>query len=323
MFRACNFARAILMVALLFDASSVEAQPSAAIGEFDRGRQLITQERYEEALAAFRRSHELFPSPNSLLMAGRALRALGRLAEARHALRAAEREAAVRQTSEPRYQEAEAAAREEGAELDAQIARARIRLDGADEGELEIRVGDRALEPGATDDILYLDPGLVRITGVREGEVVAEAELEARAGVDHDVVLVVAAPVVAAVAEVEQEPPSGELAPPAQPLVDEQTERSVLAPLGWTALALGLASAGLFGGLYATTDAHYHDRCAMGCSEAGASEGRTLEALTNTFFVSALVLVPLGVASLVIAQLEAGSVEVALGPTSAWLRGTF
>lgn len=332
MFRACNLSRAIVVVALALGAASVKAQPpNAAIDAFDRGRHLLAEERYEEALDAFRRSHEVLPSPNSLLMAARSLRALGRLAEARRELRAAEREAAARQSTEPRYRATEEAAREEGAELDAHVARLRIRVEGAADGDVELHLDGRALEPGATDDVVYVEPGPVSVTGLRDGEVVARAELEAQPGADHDVALVVApraAPApIAATAAATQEPPH--LAAPARDFeatVEENAERSLLAPIGWTALALGVASAGVFTGLYAATDAHYHDsmaRCAVTCREADVSQGRTLEALTNTFFVSALVLAPIGIAALVIAQLDAGSVEMALGPAGAQLRGRF
>lgn len=145
----------------------VAAQPEgdAAIyaqRHFERGAELYRETRFEEALAAFRRSHGLFPSPNSMLFVGRSLRELGRNAEAVEAFEAAVLEARLRAVDEPRYRDTEAAAEAERDALSDQVGFVVLeRGEGGLEGG--VRVEGRAISPERFGLPIPVTPGEVAI----------------------------------------------------------------------------------------------------------------------------------------------------------------
>ncbi|MEQ8453012.1 MAG: hypothetical protein RLO52_28300 [Sandaracinaceae bacterium] len=145
----------------------VAAQPEgdAAIyaqRHFERGAELYREARFEEALAAFRRSHGLFPSPNSMLFVGRSLRELGRNAEAVEAFEAAVLEARLRAVDEPRYRDTEAAAEAERDALSDQVGFVVLeRGEGGLEGG--VRVEGRAISPERFGLPIPVTPGEVAI----------------------------------------------------------------------------------------------------------------------------------------------------------------
>lgn len=145
----------------------VAAQPEgdAAIyaqRHFERGAELYRETRFEEALAAFRRSHGLFPSPNSMLFVGRSLRELGRNAEAVEAFEAAVLEARLRAVDEPRYRDTEAAAEAERDALSDQVGFVVLeRGEGGTAGG--VRVEGRAISPERFGLPIPVTPGEVAI----------------------------------------------------------------------------------------------------------------------------------------------------------------
>ncbi|GAB5545396.1 MAG: hypothetical protein SangKO_051560 [Sandaracinaceae bacterium] len=145
----------------------VAAQPEgdAAIyaqRHFERGAELYREARFEEALAAFRRSHGLFPSPNSMLFVGRSLRELGRNAEAVEAFEAAVLEARLRAVDEPRYRDTEAAAEAERDALSDQVGF--VVLERGEGGlESAVRVEGRAISPERFGLPIPVTPGEVAI----------------------------------------------------------------------------------------------------------------------------------------------------------------
>lgn len=145
----------------------VAAQPEgdAAIyaqRHFERGAELYRETRFEEALAAFRRSHGLFPSPNSMLFVGRSLRELGRNAEAVEAFEAAVLEARLRAVDEPRYRDTEAAAEAERDALSDQVGF--VVLERGEGGlESAVRVEGRAISPERFGLPIPVTPGEVAI----------------------------------------------------------------------------------------------------------------------------------------------------------------
>lgn len=308
-----------LMLAAPLDARAQDGAPEPGVGAFDVGRRAFDEGRFEDALGAFRRSHALLPSPNSRLMAARSLSALGRSVEAREELWRAQAEAAARVEAEPRYRNALVAAETESAELDAVLARVRLQVQGAG-GAYVIRANGRGVDPDALGGIFWVEPGRTEIEVASPDGRTVSATLDAQAGQVHEVSLTLPPAVVQPTA-----PPAPILAPsPAEP---SPARVSPFAPIGWVALGLGAASLVTFGGFYAATDAQLAEltrRCAsMPCTEADAGDGPTFALLTNVFFVSSLVLIPLGVAALVAAQLDVGSVTLAIGPGVAHVRVLF
>jgi hypothetical protein len=297
-------------------AAPVRAQDDAA-EVFAEGRRAFDAERYEEALEAFERSQRLMASPNSRLMAARSLRALGRLVEAREELWGAEGDASLRVAAEPRYRDTLRAAQQEGSELDALIARVRLRVDGAGpETSYAIQVGERPVDPARSGEVLWVMPGEVLVVVEAADGRSARALLRAQAGEVHS--LAIALPPLEPETPAEPEAVASPAPLPVQPEPIAAAAVSPFAPIGWIALGLGAASLGAFGVFYAVADDHYAQlatRCAsMPCTAADVGDGPTFELLSNVFFVSSLVLLPMAAASLVAAQLDVGSVSFALGP---------
>ncbi len=311
----------------LLGASLCLAQPEADDREratrlFGEGREALIAGEPEGALRAFRTSYELLPSPNTRLMVARTLVRLGRLLEAREAYARAEREARERVADEPRYLDTSVAARGEGAELEARLVALRIRLRGAGP-DARVTVGDRVIDWTGLDHPVFAMPGRVEVA-VREpdgrGDVWQE---DVAAGSVRDVPLTVPSAV-----EPEAPDPSASSAP-SQP--DETPtaapSRSPFALAGWSLLAGGLAAMAAFGVIYALDDHYYHqltDYCSrVRCTSADVSDGRTFQALSNVLFYSSIALLAASVAFLVVAYIDVGSLEVAVGPTHVGIRASF
>jgi hypothetical protein len=315
----CWFERGVLaalLVAAPLGARAQEQDTGAGIRAFDEGRRALDEGRFEDALYAFQRSHALLPSPNSRLMAARSLRALGRLVEAREELWRAQAEAAARVEAEPRYQAALLAAESESAELDAVLARVRLRVEGAS-APYVVRANERTVDLEALGGSFWVAPGRVHVEVASTDDRVGSATLDAQAGqaLELSVTLAHAARAGA---------PAPAIAMPTAP---SPAPVSPFAPIGWVAIGLGGASLAAFGGFYAAADAQHAEltrRCAsMPCTDADAGDGPTFAVLTNVFFVSSLVLIPLGAAALIAAQLDVGSVTLAIGPGTAHVRVLF
>jgi hypothetical protein len=113
-----------------------EAQKEAATGHFDEGMRLYDDEKFEEALAAFRASYEAVASPNSHLQIARSLAKLERPDDAYEEYGKVLDEAEALGKD---YAAAADAARVEREDLRRKVALLSVKLDNAPEGtELDI-----------------------------------------------------------------------------------------------------------------------------------------------------------------------------------------
>jgi hypothetical protein len=106
--RALRSATLALTFAFVVATGAASAQNAAvedARASYHRGRTLFDQQRYAEALEAFRASVATLPSPNTQLYIARSLRELRRTTEAYRAFDLAARAADARRNIEPRYNE--------------------------------------------------------------------------------------------------------------------------------------------------------------------------------------------------------------------------
>src|SRR5689334_6627294 len=97
-----------VLLAALLAAGSASAQPANTteaqqITLFRRGRLLMDDHHYAEALQVFQASQELLPSPNTELYMARCLREMGKLDEAYNTFLSTSTDAHARSAAEPRF----------------------------------------------------------------------------------------------------------------------------------------------------------------------------------------------------------------------------
>jgi tetratricopeptide (TPR) repeat protein len=152
---------AAFVTTLWLGAAVAQAQPEpqeVARGHYERGVEAIEDARWSDALAEFQRSYEIWPTPPALFNAGLALRALGRVREARDVFSALleqhpDADAAIRaEAEELERTTSQRIGRIEIAGLPPPSSSLRIRLDGVPHEDggarplrLEVDPGDHAL----------------------------------------------------------------------------------------------------------------------------------------------------------------------------------
>jgi hypothetical protein len=137
----------------------VDADAEAS-AQFRRGRSLYDAHRYPEALAAFRASLDLLPSPATRIYVARSLRRIpGHAVEAYREYRRAMREADERSADEPRYAPVASAARTEAGEIAGSVAVVTLSFGTTAPNDVSVHIdgepirgeeitGEIALEPG-------------------------------------------------------------------------------------------------------------------------------------------------------------------------------
>ena len=154
-------ARTVAVVAALACsalASSPRAQGDSAaaraIAKGQEGLALFEQGKKDEALSSFRQAEVLYHSPVFLLYAGRSLRAIGRLTEARATLRRVDEET-IPATAPAPWKQAQADARGEIATLAAEIPSVVVNVVGGSTGTRVTIDGT----PAVAGQRIELDPG--------------------------------------------------------------------------------------------------------------------------------------------------------------------
>jgi hypothetical protein len=125
---------------------------------FVAGNELYDAGQYEEAITAFRASHDIVASPNTSYMIARCLRELGRLRQAHTQFRSALREAEAAAEHDDKYAATAEALRAEIMELESNLGRVQVRLVNAPPGT-QVAVDELALDPGALDEPVIVPPG--------------------------------------------------------------------------------------------------------------------------------------------------------------------
>lgn len=253
--------------------SQEESSIEDARWEFAEGSAHYQAKRWNEALAAFERSHRLVESPNTELMIARCLRELGRKAEAAMRFEHATEEARRRvQRGETKYARTAEAAAAEGAVLRAQVGTVKIHVAHAATASVTVDGEPVPLSPEG-DAIVLHDPGTVSVVvrDERGGQQSQTASVLAGAEVKFDFAAESAAP-----------PPPVRPPPPPAP----KTPWTI--PAAWAAGGLTLAGLGVFTIFGLDSQATYDDlveRCgSVGCGPADrldAEDGKRSQTIAN------------------------------------------
>jgi hypothetical protein len=277
--------RGLLCVALLACARGAIAGDSGAAEKdqkvgaqktFEAGGRLYDGHHYEEALAAFRASYQIVPSPNSHLMIARCLRDLGHDVEAYREYAAVAKEAAEKGE---RYESAGHAAADEGAEVRQRIALLTLQVVDPPAG-LRVKLGEVAIDVSTLGTAMPVEPGTFVVTADAPNGTAARADVTLAAGAASEVKLALVAPAAESAA-----PP-----PPAPVKVEASAPSSGIPMRTWAYVAggvgvAGLATFGIFGAMssskYSSLDSTCPDhQCPPGAQD-DISSGKTFQTIAN------------------------------------------
>jgi hypothetical protein len=285
--------------------------------------------RLLEALAAFRASYDMVPSPNSHLMIARTLRDHGEWIDAYFEFGKVVLEADAAAASDAKYQPASQASRSERAKLRARLTLITIFVKDPPE-DLRVAVGDRAIERESWGRPVPVLPGALVARATSSGRPEQRQDVTAVPGGDvvvtFDFGAASAAPAPIAARGTAESVGSGPFPPGSGiPDIPRQPQRPLppprdrtLAYVSFGVGAAGLATFVVFGAINQSTFNSLHDQCPGGrCAPPLASEvdkGRRAQTIANVGFGVALVGATLGAVLLVTGTGDAKAEEVARRP---------
>lgn len=334
--RRCAPSASLLFAALaVFVASSpadaAGVSPSKASAEqkkvaqdrYLEGAKLYEAGRFDEALTAFRASHEIVASPNSHLMLARSLRKKGDLVAAYGELLETEIEADALEKDDPKYASAVMSAAADRGEIRPRIGLLTVRVKGGD-GSVRVRVAGRELPKPLWGKQIAVPPGAVEITAKGgAGKMTRGVALAAGGAMELELDLAeLAKPSAIAPLAANPEPhgsPAG---------------RTSLTPYAAIAAGVGVAGIGVFavaGAMNRSTYASVKDICpGAQCGpeqHAAIDRGRTQQTIANVGLVVGLVGVGAGVGLFVLDRSrgtsDAPTTAMAVGPGSISLERSF
>jgi len=206
-------------------ANDVEARSRA---EFVRGVDATHEGRWSDALEAFQHAYEIAPHPETLLNVASALAHMGRLVDASSAYARFLRDAppALLATHGD-------AAREALAHTEAAMARVRLTVEGLEPTDI-VTLDAHALDHGALQRELPMDPGEHDVAVARAGRVVTRTHLRIGEGETKTVVL--RPPVASAIAPV---PPRADRGARERPREHHPTDSGSVLESPWFWIATG------------------------------------------------------------------------------------
>jgi hypothetical protein len=309
--------------------------------------------RLLEALAAFRASYDMVPSPNSHLMIARTLREHGELIDAYAEFGKVVLEADAAAARDPKYQSASQASRAERAQLRARLTMVTIFVKDPPD-DLRVLVADKSIDKERWGRPVPVLPGALVARATAAGHPEQRQELAAVPGGDLVVTFDFGATSAsgsspwasrgpAAPAPIDSSPfPPGNGIPdiPRQPSLPPPPPRDrTLAFVSFGVGAAGLVTFVIFGAINQSTFNSLHDQCPSGrCPPALSSDvdkGRRAQTIANVGFGVALVGATVGSILLVTGANEPKSEEVArrpgkpvltdlsIGPHAVEVRGVF
>lgn len=282
---------------MLLIASTGAAQDNSAFAQqrFSRGVELYDARQYEQALAEFRASLELFPSPNARLYVARSLREMGRLAEAVMEYERTVREANDRAQIDPRYTATRDSASTELTALEPRVGRLTVRATDIPAGA-RVTVGGREIPVAGLGVPIPATPGQVAVVVELDGREVARREAEVAAGGTASVDLQVDATALAATTQGQAGAGanaggagSGEIVTPPPPVVPEPPPApSPDRTLAWVGFGVGAAGLVSFGVFALLANSQYQELSSQ-CNETTCpsdriediDRGRTYQTITN------------------------------------------
>ncbi len=310
------------------DASPVDGKE--AIKLYKRGRQLVAQRKYEEALSVLDEALALLPSPNTELLKAQALRELGRLGEAMAAYQRVKQEASRRVSKgEQRYQRTLAEAGRWSAVLSAKVGELVVVVNHAPAGTTLTVGGDAVATDGdrATQILaarLWREPGAVTVVARSDDgrEVTQEATIATTASAT--VTLVFPEPVGPPVVATDPEP-----------LPNEEDTPFPMPPWpSYAALGVGALGFGVFGvfGALSSSTASDLDECTPSCPDSmrdDADTAQTDQTVANVGLIVGITGVTAAAAIWLVTGLtvepsdEPDEVTLHVGPGGLGVSGTF
>jgi tetratricopeptide (TPR) repeat protein len=154
---------------------ATKAQLKSAEQTYRAGDRLYEAGEYEQAIGAFRASHDIVASPNSSLMIARALREIGRLREAHAAFAAALGEAdAAAARSPKKYGRTLKAIQKEFDELNGVLGLLKVELVGAPSGT-QVAIDGEVIAEASLKNSIIVAPGTLEVTATDpSGKTLAE-----------------------------------------------------------------------------------------------------------------------------------------------------
>lgn len=303
-------------------AAATAEQKQAAQDAFLQALEKSKAGDHEGALAGFRASFSVVESPNTQLMIGRELAALGKLADAYRAIRAAEKLAQDASQVDAKYVDAAKAANLEAEEMRARIGM--LRIDLGEVVALEITVQGQPVPLEQRGEAIPVDPGRVPVV-VRTPSGVLTREVDAMAGSES------VADFKPEVAPPPPEEPSGGGFNPFDGGSDQRTTAYIAGGVG----AAGMIVFGVFGAMHLSTFGDLEDQCPGGRCPASlqgdADSGQTYQTVANVGLVVGAIGLAAGTALFVTTLIgdddqstaSAPPLELGVGPTGFSLRGSF
>lgn len=323
---------AILGCLITMVASDVLAQGSSdeAIARYKKGRALIEQKQYEQALAELDASYSLLDSPNTLLLMAHAERELGReTIAARHYERVIEEAEARVRRGEPRFEKTAADAKEWLDKLAKTLGRLSITVTNAPEGAV-IKVDGNQV--GATTS----GASTLRVENIwwKSGPAVIQVVAGERSSRKVAADIPSGGPASVTIDFGDDASAATQVETPLSTVSDEGAEDSGrgIPTATWVTGGIGLAGLATFGvfGSMAKSKSSDLEACSPSCPE---SERSTADAGKRDQTIANVGLVVGGVGLLTAAgfyllqpsskEQEPGSVNVSVGPQSVLLHGTF
>lgn len=268
--------QAAIPVALESEGIPVEAasknQVEAALKQYRLGVDLMTANRYGEALELFVSSYQKVNSPNSRLMVARVLAKLGRYPEAYVELNGVIADASKLAAGLSKYEKTVEAARVELADVATKVALVKLNVDG------QLQVAGAVVPRSRWDEVVPLNAGPVRVVYQLKNGQRVERVTELKNGEINSIDL--ALPALEATARPQT------LAAPAP---ESRGEAGVsYSTLGWVSAGAGLvgfASFAAFGLLNQSQFEKLEDACPAGrcpaSREEDAEAGRTFQTFAN------------------------------------------
>jgi hypothetical protein len=180
-----SIARAEEAKAALTGASSADRERARAL--FLEGMDLYDEGSFGEAIARFRESYDLVPSPNSRLMTARSLRKLGRVREAWDAFEIAVEEARQAAAESDKYAPTLQSAVEERAALREQIGLLTVEVDGDAPEDAVLMIAGRQTPRNEWGRTQAVSPGRVELTLIAPSLQKIDREVEIAAGGEETV----------------------------------------------------------------------------------------------------------------------------------------
>lgn len=310
-------------------AAATAAQKQDAQKAFMAAMDDFNAKRFDKAYEGFKTSYGVVASPNSHLMMARALREGGKLLEAYREFDAVVVEASAAAAQDPKYKEAEQAARTEARAMRANLAFVTLNLNGAPP-DAQVIVGDQAVDKASWGTPIVLLPGERAVVVSAAGKTDVRRTLNLAGGAEETVTIDLAQ---------EWAPPPPTTAPPATAEASASGNLMGLTKRQWAYVAGGVGAAGVvtFGVFGLMNNAKYNDlqdSCPNGqCPPDRSSDidaGRRNQTIANVGLVVGVVGLGAGTTLFLMSRNDKPSdaasskvPEVAVGPGSVLVRGQF